>query len=77
MPRVVSLGEALIDLFASPAGVALEEADSFSPEPGGAPANVAVALARLDIDVGFIGTVGDDPFGLLLLKRLQSEGVAS
>ena len=75
MPDVVSLGEAVIDLFAAPAGVALEEADSFSPEPGGAPANVAVALARLGVDVGFVGLIGDDPFGLLLSKRLKSEGV--
>ena len=75
MSRVVCLGEALIDLFATPAGVPLKEANSFVPAPGGAPANVAVALARLGIDVGFIGRVGNDPFGLLLIELLQSEGV--
>jgi fructokinase len=75
MPKIISLGEAVIDLFAGPPGVALEDADSFSPQPGGAPANVAVALARLGMDVGFISTVGDDPFGSLLVKRMQSEGI--
>lgn len=33
--------------------------------PGGAPANVAVGVARLGGDSGFIGRVGDDPFGRL------------
>lgn len=31
--------------------------------PRGAPANVAVGVARLGGDSGFIGRVGDDPFG--------------
>ena len=75
MPSVVSLGEALIDMFAGTIGVPLKEADSFIPAPGGAPANVAVALARLGVDAGFIGRVGDDPFGLLLVELLQAEGV--
>ncbi len=75
MPEVVSLGELLIDLFGRPAGVALKDATSFIPSPGGAPANVAVALARLGVDVGFIGGVGDDPFGEGLTDILRSEGV--
>lgn len=75
MPRAISLGEAVMDLFAQPAGVPLQEASSFVPAPGGAPANVAVALARLGQDVGFIGLVGDDPLGLLLTELLQAEGV--
>lgn len=64
-----------MDLFAQPAGVPLKEASSFIPAPGGAPANVAVALARLGLEVGFIGLVGDDPFGLLFTELLQGEGV--
>ena len=75
MPDVVSLGEAVIDLFGRPVGVALKEATSFIPAPGGAPANVAVALARLGADVGFIGAVGDDSFGELLIDLLRREGV--
>ena len=75
MPDVISLGEALIDFFGRPVGATLGEATSFIPAPGGAPANVAVALARLGVDVGFIGAVGDDPFGDLLIDLLRREGV--
>ena len=63
MPDVISLGEALFDLFAGPAGTTLGTARTFTPAPGGAPANVAVGLARLGIDAGFVGRVGDDSFG--------------
>jgi fructokinase len=75
MPDVVCLGEALIDLFADPIGVSLQEADHFVGAPGGAPANVAVGLARLGVDVGFVGCVGRDPFGARLIELLRSEGV--
>ena len=75
MPEVVSFGEALIDLFGRPVGAALKDARSFIPAPGGAPANVAVALARLGVDVGFIGAVGNDPFGERLFDLMEAEGV--
>ena len=75
MPDVVSFGEALIDLFGRPVGAALKDASSFIPAPGGAPANVAVALARLGVDVGFIGAVGNDPFGERLFDLMEAEGV--
>jgi len=75
MPEVVSLGELVVDMFGRPAGVALKEVGTFMPAPGGAPANVAVALARLGVEVGFIGGVGDDPFGEGLTEVLKSEGV--
>jgi sugar/nucleoside kinase (ribokinase family) len=74
MPAIVVLGEALIDLFAE-SGVPLKEAQTFRPLPGGAPANVAVALARLGADVGFVGKVGIDGFGSLLIDTLTREGV--
>ena len=74
MPRIISLGEALIDAFADP-GVPLRDAEALHPRPGGAPANVAVALARLGADVGFIGKVGADEFGAYLIDLLAEEGV--
>ncbi len=43
--------------------------------PGGAPANVAVGVARLGGDSGFIGRVGDDPFGRFMLHTLAQEQV--
>lgn len=74
MPKVIGLGEALIDLFAEP-GVALREADTLYPVPGGAPANVAVRLAQLGVDVGLISKVGQDEFGVLLSNILEQAGV--
>jgi fructokinase len=47
----------------------------FTAYPGGAPANVAVAAARLGADTGFIGKVGDDSFGRSLAETLRKEGV--
>ena len=74
MSRIIVLGEALIDLFGG-VGVSLRASTSFQPSPGGAPANVAVALGKLDADVGFIGKVGQDEFGTFLRQFMQSKGV--
>jgi ribokinase len=43
--------------------------------PGGKGANQAVAAARLQADVSFIGRVGDDGFGQRLLNGLRQEGI--
>ena len=43
---------------------------------GGAPANVAVAVARNGLDAGFCGKVGNDDFGRFLVKTLEKENVA-
>lgn len=42
---------------------------------GGKGANQAVAASRLGAEVGFVGCVGDDPDGALLLRELRAEGV--
>jgi fructokinase len=55
--------------------VELINAESFARAPGGAPANVAVGLARLGRTSGFIGKVGADPFGDFLRRTLEREGV--
>lgn len=70
MPKIVVLGEALIDLFAEPFK-SLANTTILRPSPGGAPANVAVALGRLGADVGLIGKVGADVFGELLKTTLK------
>ena len=74
IPVAVCLGEVLVDLIAEEAGL-LSEAPGFRKCPGGAPANVAVGLARLGVRCGFIGKVGDDPFGDFLVATLQENGV--
>ena len=75
MPDAISLGEALVLLFASPYGATVGTARSFIPVPAGARLNVAIGLARLGIDVGFVGRVGDDSFGGRLRELLRQEGV--
>lgn len=66
--KVWVLGDAVVDL--------LPESDGrLLPCPGGAPANVAVGIARLGETSGFIGRVGDDPFGALMQRTLLTEGV--
>ena len=72
---ILSLGELLIDMFPAEIGRAMTEVSAFRPKPGGAPANVAVATARLGADSGFIGKVGDDTFGHFLQDVLKNEGV--
>lgn len=73
-PAVVTLGEATMDFIATRAG-AFGTLPAFVPAPGGAPANVAVALARLGVPVAFIGRVGDDIFGHAILAGFRAAGV--
>jgi len=75
MPEVICLGEILIDMLPDKKGVNWSGISSFTPVPGGAPANVSVGLAKLGIKVGFIGKVGEDPFGRLLVNTLRESGV--
>jgi fructokinase len=72
---IVCLGEALIDFVADVPGVTLEECPGFRKAAGGAPANVAVGLARLGVSAAFAGKVGDDPFGRFLEHTLAGAGV--
>ncbi|MGQ9886891.1 MAG: PfkB family carbohydrate kinase [Aggregatilineales bacterium] len=72
---VVSFGEMLIDFVALESGVTVGQASGFVKAPGGAPANVAVAVARLGRPAAFLGQVGDDPFGRFLAGVLAENGV--
>ncbi len=74
-PAVVSLGEVLVDFVALDNALPLDEATAFHRAPGGAPANVAVALARLGIPASFLGKIGGDAFGRSLRQTLEREGV--
>ncbi|MEH2307948.1 carbohydrate kinase family protein [Nostoc sp.] len=73
--RVLCLGEILFDCLADQLGLKLEEVKSWTPYPGGAPANVACALVKLGTTAGFIGAVGEDEPGNALVKLLQDVGV--
>lgn len=75
MKPIISLGEALIDFVPHTIGVRLPDVESFSRKPGGAPANVAAATAKLGANVYFIGKVGKDAFGEAIQKALSETGV--
>lgn len=72
---VVCFGELLIDFVALESGVTVGDASGFQKAPGGAPANVAVAVSRLGYPSAFLGQVGDDPFGHYLAGVLQADRV--
>ncbi|XP_065013040.1 fructokinase-1-like [Musa acuminata AAA Group] len=72
---VVSFGEMLIDFVPTVSGVSLAEAPGFLKAPGGAPANVAIAVARLGGRCAFLGKLGDDEFGRMLAAILRDNGV--
>lgn len=73
MVQIMTLGEVLIDL--TQVGTDRFGIPEFKAFPGGAPANVAVAAARLGARAGFIGKVGPDEFGRMLRKTLEKDGV--
>lgn len=73
MIDILTIGELLIDLTQigmNEAGVPL-----FAANPGGAPANVAVAAARLGAKTAFMGKVGRDGFGRYLRRVLRENSV--
>ncbi len=73
--HITTLGELLIDMFPAEIGRRLADVTAFHPKPGGAPANVAVAARRLGADTAFIGKVGDDAFGHMLIDVIRDQGV--
>jgi len=72
---IVTLGELILDMFASEAGKDFQTVSAFIPVAGGAPANVAVAASRLGAVAAFIGKVGEDAFGRRLESVLKGYGV--
>ncbi|MBA0757391.1 hypothetical protein Gotri_020494 [Gossypium trilobum] len=72
---VVCFGEMLIDFVPTISGLSLAEAPAFKKAPGGAPANVAVGIARLGGSSAFIGKVGEDEFGYMLADILKENNV--
>ncbi len=59
--KVVCFGELLIDFVPTVGGLALADAPAFKKAPGGAPANVAVGIARLGGNSAFVGKVSFVP----------------
>lgn len=75
MKDITTIGEILIDL--TQTGISETGIPVYTSFPGGAPANVAVAASRLGAKTAFIGKVGNDAFGKLLLETMKQNGVDS
>lgn len=75
MGGIVALGEVVADIYRGESESPVEL--PFIARPGGAPANVAVAAARLGTEAAFVGGVGKDLFGDFILRALESEGVVT
>ena len=71
--KITTIGEVLIDM--TEIGRDENGIPRFQANPGGAPANVAVAVSKLGGDAGFIGCVGEDAFGAFLRETLVRYGV--
>ncbi len=66
---IICCGESLVDLVREPGS---SEAIA---RPGGAPANTAVAAARLGAPTAFCGRISTDAYGKMLLEHLRASGV--
>ncbi len=77
MSKILCIGEALIDMICTDKGKALSEGENFLKKPGGAPTNVAAAVAALGGNVELSAKVGVDPFGKHMVDVMKSFGVGT
>ncbi|MCB0858838.1 MAG: hypothetical protein KDB57_12070 [Solirubrobacterales bacterium] len=72
---IACLGEAIVDLICERNLDEGEDPGPFIPWPGGALANVAVAIARTGMSSALVGGVGGDGWGRWLAEGLKEQGV--
>jgi fructokinase len=77
MNRILCIGEALIDMICTDRGRSLSEGENFLKKAGGAPTNVAAAIAALGGNVELAAKIGADPFGDHLVSVMNSFGVGT
>lgn len=77
MNKILCIGEALIDMICTDKGKPLSEGENFLKKAGGAPTNVAAAIAALGGHVELAAKVGADPFGDHLVDTMNSFGVST
>lgn len=75
--KILCIGEALIDMICTDKGKPLSAGQHFLKKAGGAPTNVAAAIAALGGKVELAAKVGNDPFGKHLLEVMQDFGVST
>ncbi|MBM7565431.1 sugar kinase [Paenibacillus sacheonensis] len=73
-PDLLTFGETMA-LFMPQEYRSIEQVSTLEQSFGGAESNVAIGVARLGCSAGWFGSLGDDPFGRIILKRLRGEGV--
>lgn len=69
MLDIYSIGEMVIDFIPG------AEAGSYVRNAGGAPANVAIAMAKNGLQAGMCCSVGEDDFGRFLMQTLEENKV--
>ena len=75
-PEIIALGEILVEIMRKERDVPHNVPGVYlGPYPSGAPAIFIDAGANLGASTGFIGVIGNDEFGELLLSRLRKDGV--
>ncbi len=75
---IVAVGDLVWDVLVQPDTLLLPGGDTtgrIAVQPGGSAANVAAWIARLGAAAGFVGSVGNDPFGDMIVADLEREGV--
>ncbi|MEO5684790.1 MAG: carbohydrate kinase [Chitinophagaceae bacterium] len=75
--KIICIGEALIDMICTDKGSSLSAGQHFLKKPGGAPTNVAAAIAALGGTVELAAKVGNDPFGQHLIDVMEEFGVST
>jgi sugar/nucleoside kinase (ribokinase family) len=80
MSRVLCVGQLAADILVRPVDQLDFASDTRRVEPirlgnGGDGLNVAIGLARLGVSVGFIGLIGEDPWGDFLVSVIDREGI--
>ena len=77
MKKILCIGEALIDMICTDTGSTLSKGEHFLKKPGGAPTNVAAAIAALGGEVVLAAKVGADAFGQQLIDVMKDFGVST
>jgi fructokinase len=75
VPQILCIGELLFDYLADQPGLPLDAVKTWTAYPGGAPANVACAMAHLGTPAAYLGCLGQDPDGDALAEVLSTLGV--
>ncbi|MEN6413070.1 MAG: sugar kinase [Veillonellales bacterium] len=74
MPEVITIGESMVMMVADQSD-SLQFVTSYTRKIAGADSNVAIGLARLGHEAGWISALGDDPFGTYIRNTIRGEGV--